>query len=161
MGPSWGALGRFWALLGGFWGALGRSGAGPGPLLGRSWAHLGAPGRSLGALGALLGPPGALLGSLGALRGGSWAFLGHFWIAFLVVDLLGDLLENLVGDVQAPLLPLICLRSFPLCAAAVRSTLNPPRTRANGVLDPHAFVLAFILNEVLAGLLEERGTLSL
>ena len=41
-----------------------------------------------------------------------WALLGHFWIAFLVVDLLGDLLEDLVGDVQAPLLPTLLARPF-------------------------------------------------
>ena len=39
--------------------------------------------------------------------------------------------------------------------------LNPPRACANGVLDLTAFVLAFLLQEGLAILLEERGTLSL
>ena len=80
----------------------------------------------------------------------------------MLEDLVGDLLENLVGDVLALLLPFVSLCFLPpQRAAAVRSTLNPPRTRANGVLDLTAFGLSFLLQEGLAVLLEERGTLFL
>ena len=53
-----------------------------------------------------------------------------------------------------------CVAS-PSARPVVRSTLNPPRACANGVLDLPAIGLAFILDEGLADLVFDRGTLFL